>query len=592
MKNLVEIREALLDHLRDGGGKVVLLTGPWGCGKTYLWQNELEPALEEYKPVYLSLFGADSIRSLKTGVMTASLARRARMLKEKEFRKAVKDVGSAARALLFAGLRQGVARLAQTEIAGALDPIDLTEDELIVCLDDLERISENLPIEEVLGYATVLAEAKRCRVLLIANEEHIHEREHAKEAMRRYRERVLAGHVAIAPDIAAVCDRMILAYAPALADALMTHKRIVLEIVERARVENLRTLSRVLRDLAFIIKEVGANRVTQRHVTFLIAIRIEADSGALRDPGFYKSATPTLFALSNGPLDEETATHREFIEKYFSSVLDEFEFCQPLYDLVARGHVDKAVLEEEFAIWAGSALDDLLIEIGDSRTLYYSDDDSRALVERILGALRSSLPIKTAQLIRLFVVSCVVAERAALPRHPAVRAEVVRRLSLNVTEMDETFQDGSRFALSGQEVIWRELMDDYERRIEERREQLAYDGLLDAVRRHDLSGTADAILRKPRALEYAIEHGILDVLDQEMVKDRLFHCRALALVGDELAKNDREIMPSIDAARRVFIERLHMLAVDPQRDYSDRYRMTEIARKYEEWAIPCAMKRG
>ena len=44
----------------------VLIDGDWGSGKTYFVQNQLIPKLEasEYSPIYISLYGIDSIESV------------------------------------------------------------------------------------------------------------------------------------------------------------------------------------------------------------------------------------------------------------------------------------------------------------------------------------------------------------------------------------------------------------------------------------------------------------------------------------------------------------------------------------------------
>lgn len=44
-------------------GKIVLLNGYWGSGKTYRWKENIEPNLKN--PVYISLFGMENIKELK-----------------------------------------------------------------------------------------------------------------------------------------------------------------------------------------------------------------------------------------------------------------------------------------------------------------------------------------------------------------------------------------------------------------------------------------------------------------------------------------------------------------------------------------------
>lgn len=48
---------------RDTKGKVVVLTGKWGCGKTHRWDNEIKPKLKQF--AYVSAFGKQSVDDIK-----------------------------------------------------------------------------------------------------------------------------------------------------------------------------------------------------------------------------------------------------------------------------------------------------------------------------------------------------------------------------------------------------------------------------------------------------------------------------------------------------------------------------------------------
>ncbi|MFX4959688.1 hypothetical protein ABTC43_19895, partial [Acinetobacter baumannii] len=43
-------------------------------------------------------------------------------------------------------------------------------EELVICFDDLERISPNLKIEELIGFINSLVESENVKVLIIANQ--------------------------------------------------------------------------------------------------------------------------------------------------------------------------------------------------------------------------------------------------------------------------------------------------------------------------------------------------------------------------------------------------------------------------------------
>ena len=60
MKDIDRLTETISHQLADRAGKTLLLTGPWGCGKTYLWHQHIHKRLQARSPVYVSLFGATS----------------------------------------------------------------------------------------------------------------------------------------------------------------------------------------------------------------------------------------------------------------------------------------------------------------------------------------------------------------------------------------------------------------------------------------------------------------------------------------------------------------------------------------------------
>jgi ABC-type iron transport system FetAB ATPase subunit len=68
MKNRELICSTLIDHLTSSTvnrGTVSILSGPWGCGKTYLWNKDILPQLSGKAIITLSLFGLESMTALK-----------------------------------------------------------------------------------------------------------------------------------------------------------------------------------------------------------------------------------------------------------------------------------------------------------------------------------------------------------------------------------------------------------------------------------------------------------------------------------------------------------------------------------------------
>ena len=67
MKNFQkDLEEGIFNYLRMENNGALLVTGPWGCGKSYFFENELFDKFknEGFKPIRVSLFGMRSLDDL------------------------------------------------------------------------------------------------------------------------------------------------------------------------------------------------------------------------------------------------------------------------------------------------------------------------------------------------------------------------------------------------------------------------------------------------------------------------------------------------------------------------------------------------
>ena len=77
MNNIEKLKEYLVGSkgylLNDklSNGKVIMLSGAWGSGKTHFWDNEIREKLD--KNIYVSLYGKKSILDIENEVLTKSI---------------------------------------------------------------------------------------------------------------------------------------------------------------------------------------------------------------------------------------------------------------------------------------------------------------------------------------------------------------------------------------------------------------------------------------------------------------------------------------------------------------------------------------
>ncbi|GGE95195.1 P-loop NTPase fold protein [Hymenobacter cavernae] len=174
MPNLNHITEAVDKYLSSNTKYAVLITGKWGSGKTYFYENTLVKLIREKKvadsqttfiPIRISLFGINSIEALESEISTELLP----YLESKT----IKTGGK----LLFSAVRGYIKNKTEVDIKEYLpDTVEFDKNSLIryertvICFDDIERKSDGLSINQIIGYINSLTENNNTKVIILSNE--------------------------------------------------------------------------------------------------------------------------------------------------------------------------------------------------------------------------------------------------------------------------------------------------------------------------------------------------------------------------------------------------------------------------------------
>jgi hypothetical protein len=174
-------KDALSKLLQDKSLRVIALSGEWGTGKTYLWndlkKHSTDPLTQQ--AIKVSLFGVRSIADLKMRFIEEYLRMSGGAAKAV---KAAKDYFPAVQAVAkiftnrFAALDEALLVLAPTVFSNRL-----------LVLDDIERRQRDLNIDEVLGFIDDCAWSRGCKVMLILNSDQLKER----DVWETFREKVI-----------------------------------------------------------------------------------------------------------------------------------------------------------------------------------------------------------------------------------------------------------------------------------------------------------------------------------------------------------------------------------------------------------------
>lgn len=180
--------------LSSSSPDVLCIKGKWGVGKTYSWGETLTAASERpdgvalAKYAYVSLFGINSVDELKYAIFSNTLPR---------------ENLAGAPSLESLGASMSIVRNAIAKNNWILDVLPWTRSlnsaiapalfmtvrGQLICIDDLERRGQKLELADVLGLVSFLKEDRKCKVVLLLNDEELVG--DARQAFDKYLEKVV-----------------------------------------------------------------------------------------------------------------------------------------------------------------------------------------------------------------------------------------------------------------------------------------------------------------------------------------------------------------------------------------------------------------
>lgn len=173
------VTNSLKKFIETDVAEAVCLKGRWGVGKTFSWDTLVKESSEQKKVAlpfysYVSLFGLSSIDELRQSIFENS-----DLTNGGHVDLQIKLMNYGRNALTTANKIRQLATIPYAEnyiknLNGGFRAIfSEAIKNTIVCIDDLERRGKNFPIDDILGVISQLKEKKRCKVLLIYNEDAI-----------------------------------------------------------------------------------------------------------------------------------------------------------------------------------------------------------------------------------------------------------------------------------------------------------------------------------------------------------------------------------------------------------------------------------
>ena len=296
-----KIINVVKDYLKRETNNALLITGQWGVGKTYFFNNTLSEKIKEIKikgkknsnyiPIRVSLFGVANIDDIGRKIFTELFPR---------LEKGMKIGKGLAKLLLSIPITKEIIPEKIPELISEFEADNETKNNIInsmtnrivICFDDLERASKDFPIENLIGYINNLTENYDLKALIIGNTDEIE-----SETFKKIKEKLIGVEIEFDNDIKLVFDNIVKKKFHEEESNKNTYERFLEEEKDficsffNDKYKNIRTLLIVLESYKHIYSAIiGLNSTPLREyrndlikstLLFTIAIAIEFKKGNL-----------------------------------------------------------------------------------------------------------------------------------------------------------------------------------------------------------------------------------------------------------------------------------------------------------------------
>ena len=214
------INNNMLDGIRNylsmESTGALMVSGEWGCGKTYHIEKVVMPALQQdgWNPVKVSLFGIESVNEMPLRIADnykrpennevdgTKKEKKKSWLSSLGKEKAGKALAKGAQ---FASKISWLGNFVDVETlvnnnSGLLYKLIPTEKTVII-LDDIERVIDIIDVHTLLGAINELVEQRGYKVVVIANNSYMQQKSEAKLV---FKEKVIEKTLVYEPDVVSI----------------------------------------------------------------------------------------------------------------------------------------------------------------------------------------------------------------------------------------------------------------------------------------------------------------------------------------------------------------------------------------------------
>lgn len=261
----------------------VLIKGKWGTGKTWFIKNLITDLnTSNIRSLHISLYGMTSFDEI-----------------ENEFFRQLHPVLSSKKMALAGKVLKGIVKTTfkidlgkdEATISSSIPDIDLPDylkgtENFVLIFDDIERCG--IPICNLLGYINHFVEHSDYKVILLANEEEILEKDSNNLAYKRIKEKLIGKTFEITPEVDIALSVFISqSSSKRNKEILETQKPLITNLYNASNYKNLRHLKQAITDFVWLLDAISENakannNVIKSLITAYLVFTFEIKSGEMQ----------------------------------------------------------------------------------------------------------------------------------------------------------------------------------------------------------------------------------------------------------------------------------------------------------------------
>lgn len=361
-----EIFKKIIDNYLDSDNipYAILVDGIWGTGKTWYLKNRFETDFSK-RIIYTSANGIESLEDISQQILLRKLYIKNKLIKDPKVKLAWGIAKQFGKAMIekYTGYDTDKAKELEVDLN---DFASINDDEVLI-IDDIERMSSSISIEKFLGYvSTNFTEENKFKVILVADEEQLlNKLDKEKDSYLKIKEKTIWQTVQYKVDYQKIFKDIVSGFSQKTQELVLGHEEFLILKFQEYNVYNLRWILFFFQMIDEITKVVEIKKeVKELIISSLLIMCIEYKEGRLSSridesvPNYIKLNEPILFLeFAKAKYESEDRKRRveeneEDVAKLFSGrylSLDEknYHYFSSLYNIVCFGYFDTKSFEKE-----------------------------------------------------------------------------------------------------------------------------------------------------------------------------------------------------------------------------------------------------